>query len=265
MKLWKMFIVPIEGYIMARSLASLTKRTKTIKTTQKITNAMKLVSISKLQRYIALHIESSNVFDKLKLMNFEEYESDKEILYVVVFPDMGLASNFSKQLFTYIEEKENANLLVIGLQGYDNLKRLGFNIVNEKLSSEQISLNQLQDLVDIYQEGYQLMMLVPRFYSESELKITEFNTNVSLVNAYNQVYEPSYDIANKSFYSMYTKGLVIEGYYLSKITEYTIRRIAMEKATESADSMLHDLALQYNRLRQERITEEISELMSEED
>jgi F-type H+-transporting ATPase subunit gamma len=250
---------------MARSLASLTKRTKTIKTTQKITNAMKLVSISKLQRYIALHIESSNVFDKLKLINYEEYESKKQTLYVVVFPDMGLASNFSKQLIAYLQDKGTGNLLVVGLQGYENLKEMGFNIVNERISSEQISLYQLQEMVDIYQEQYQMMMLVPRFYSESELKITEFNTNVSLVNVYNQIYEPSYEIANRSFYTMYAKGLVIEGYYLSKITEYTIRRIAMEKATESADSMLHDLALQYNRLRQERITEEIADLMSEED
>ena len=49
---------------------------------------------------------------------------------------------------------------------------------------------------------------------------------------------------------------------VAKYSEYTTRRIAMESATNNANEMIDNLQLVYNRVRQEAITQEISELIS---
>ena len=79
------------------------------------------------------------------------------------------------------------------------------------------------------------------------------------------VFEPNYETANKAFQLIYLESVLIDAYYESKVAEYTMRRVAMEKATDNADEMLYDLQLQYNRLRQEKITEELQDLTQAED
>ena len=249
---------------MARSLSSLSKRSKTISTTQKITNAMKLVSMSKLQRYKALHLQFKSVFDQIKRIDHEEINEDKETLYIVFFPDIGLASNFTRQLKEFIKINQLNTLLLVGTKGYEALKSAQFTVINEIMHSEQLDMSRLYEICAFYQETYQLAVVVPHFEGNKKLWFETIITQKRLKYMYNQVYEPNYEKANSVFQTMLSQCLITDAYYLSKITEYTIRRIAMEKATESADSMLHDLGLQYNRLRQERITEEISDLMSEE-
>ena len=152
----------------------------------------------------------------------------------------------------------------MGTKGYEALKSAQFTVINEIMHSEQLDMSRLYEICAFYQETYQLAVVVPHFEGNKKLWFETISTQKRLKYVYNQVYEPNYEKANSVFQTMLSQCLITDAYYLSKITEYTIRRIAMEKATESADSMLHDLGLQYNRLRQERITEEISDLMSEE-
>ncbi len=57
-------------------------------------------------------------------------------------------------------------------------------------------------------------------------------------------------------------SFIQNAFLISKVSEHTTRRIAMDKATDSAQDMLDELGRRYNRLRQEAITQEISEIVS---
>ena len=49
--------------------------------------------------------------------------------------------------------------------------------------------------------------------------------------------------------------------YSSKLSEMSMRRIAMEQASDNASELIDDLKLQYNRTRQAKITQEITEIV----
>ena len=48
----------------------------------------------------------------------------------------------------------------------------------------------------------------------------------------------------------------------SAISEQTNRKNSMENATSSADKLLYELKLEYNKVRQQKITNEINEIVS---
>lgn len=249
---------------MVRSLSSISKRSKTIKTTHKITNAMKLVSISKLQKFKLKLKQFEVVLENLSTVDSESSISDKPVLYVAFYPDLGLASYYTRLLNQMIAKLDKPKLYVLGTQCYEWLKRNEYEVLNEQVHSEHLDIESFLEICELYMDLYQIVILMPKYSSNGELSFELMQTQRTMKKRYNQVYEPNYEKANKAFQSSYLKSALVNVYYASKVVEYTIRRAAMEKATESADGMLHDLKLQYNRLRQERITEELSDLMSEE-
>ena len=57
------------------------------------------------------------------------------------------------------------------------------------------------------------------------------------------------------------KSELIKAMISSKVSEYSSRRVAMENATESADDILKNLNIKFNRIRQGIITQEIAEIV----
>lgn len=250
---------------MARSLAALSKRTKTIRTTQKITNAMKLVSMSKLQRFKAKLNEFEPSFTSIEAIDFEIEENARTPLYIIFMPDLGLASNYTKRLLEFVSRFKDETFFVIGSQNFDVLKNMDIEIVNEMIRSDHVDLVETTQWINEIAQDYRVYIVEAIFDRNQDLKFVETELNRKLKKHYNEIYEPSFDAVNFAYQRQYLTVKIYDVYYKNKVVEYTIRRIAMEKATESADSMLHTLKLEYNRLRQERITEEISDLTAMED
>lgn len=248
---------------MANNLSSILKRRKTIKTTQKITNAMKLVSISKLQMYKVLYSNYLNILSVVDQIDSENIHDEREKLYVVFFPDMGLVSNFTKRLKQFIKHNQLTPLYVIGSKGIELFKHDGFNVINEPINSEHLDINRLIEISEVYGELYNICVVTPEF-TDNDLVFKVISTQKVLKKKYDLLHEPHYETSNRAYQATLTKVQLVKAYYLSKISEYTMRHIAMEKATESANDMLQDLKLQYNRLRQESITAEILDLTPEE-
>ena len=263
---------------MARSLASISKRSKTIKTTMKITNAMKLVSLSKLQKYRQLAAKFTPLYEYLLSLASTEPITvkkgrktttetiEKEILYVIFTPDLGLVASYTRELMQFITELQQPNILLIGTKGYDELSLNTIcHVVNDKMNGEHGGIEKIIEVCQSYQDTYKLVVVTAEVQLSSTVAFHSMEVEKTLDQPYNRVFEPSYDIANAQYQEMLLKCLLVQSYYECKISEYMLRRVAMEKATESADGMLYDLQLQFNRLRQEKITEEIADLMSEEE
>ncbi len=251
---------------MSRSLSSLVKRRKTIETTQKITNAMKLVSMSKLQRYRSRMLAYNPIYQHILNLPKEAVDCKKEKLYLGFVPDLGLVSAYPRNLLHEVEKFENDKLIIIGSQSFEKFERLdNIELLNNRVSSENIDFDMIRDFIQRFGNDYEIYCLVPVVSISSKIHFKTIDTCYRLSKEYDMLFEPDYETANKAFKRVFLEATLIDAYYQSKVAEYTMRRVAMEQATENADQMLYQLKLQYNRLRQEKITEEIADLTQAED
>lgn len=74
-------------------------------------------------------------------------------------------------------------------------------------------------------------------------------------------FEPSADVVLKNAIPLYISALIFGAQMESKVSEMSSRRNAMENASDNADELISALDLDYNRLRQATITQEISEIV----
>ena len=94
----------------------LKKRIASIKATQKITNAMRLVSISKVNKYKQQLMDLKPYYDEIMSIaeNFDSKRlpNDKQKLYLVFAPDLSLASAYLNSLYKVIDELEQGSFLL---------------------------------------------------------------------------------------------------------------------------------------------------------
>lgn len=248
-----------------RNLNAIKNRIAAIKSTQKITNAMRLVSISKLQQYKRLQDSLAPYFNEVAKIsrNFESMQTNsKPVLYVVIAPDLSLVSAYTSGLLRYLRSQDTGDLLWVGTQGYDLAIKQGFNIINKKSYSEKIDLDDFISETKKYLDEYAINLIIPSYGGSMSLEFAKENLNVILANNYDVVYYPNFSESSHRYQEIVMNAMVYYCYYASKFSEYTTRRIAMESATKNADDMIEELQLAYNRVRQEAITQEISELIS---
>jgi F-type H+-transporting ATPase subunit gamma len=75
-------------------------------------------------------------------------------------------------------------------------------------------------------------------------------------------FEPSLERVSEVLATQLVQALFLQAFYEFKASEYSSRMVAMKKATESADEMIHLLTLQYHKTRQSIITQQLCELAS---
>ena len=248
---------------MSRSISNIKKRKSAIEKTMKITKAMKLVSLSKLQKYRTILQSHQTIYEKVLDIGEVDSKSEKPTLYLGFLPDLGLVSSYSRTLTNYLNSLGDINLLLIGTNGYEAINNNPkFKVVNAPLSSENIDKTFLHELAWVYSQNYNIIVVACVADNMGRPTFTLNETLRNLKKEYDVTYEPSYKIVNEAYQNKALESIVLNAYYHSKVSEYTIRRIAMEKATDNADTMLDALQLEYNRVRQERITEELSDLAS---
>ena len=76
------------------------------------------------------------------------------------------------------------------------------------------------------------------------------------------IYDPDPNEVLNSLVPQYIIGLIYSLLLHASVSEHKARMVAMESATRNADEMLDKLRLEYNRARQESITNELLEIVS---
>ena len=92
---------------MASNVSAIKQRIRSIRSTQKITQAMKLVSLSKLQRYRKDMVEFEPYYQAVsdvteRFLPFEEAENDLPKMYIMFMPDLGLCSAYTQGMMREI-------------------------------------------------------------------------------------------------------------------------------------------------------------------
>lgn len=248
---------------MAKSLASLKKRVRSIETTKKITNTMKLVSMSKYQHYSKQLKDIEAIYNGLIQLGDVNFDAKKKTLALCIVPDLGLISIYTKQVIQKLHDENIKDVIWIGSQGFESISNDGsFTILNPFKHSETLSVDEITHLIDEVSSDYNLVYVKATITNHSSLAMSIEPLSYTLSFDENRDYEPNYETVNRAYLSRLTYFVSLFTKINNKVMEHKLRQINMDKASDSAQDMLDHLNHEYHKLRQEKITQEINEIVS---
>ncbi len=281
---------------MAESLIEIRRRISTIQSTAKITKAMKLVAsvkYTKWKRFYddsipynkAMHdvvvrtlqsIPESRYMDQSCL---KKHESDRN-LYIVVTSTMGLCGSYNYNIYRAFDEmiKPEDDILVIGQKGYVHYKDFENKVIDgyvnllDSFSFDNVKKFRHYIVRQYREQQYKSVTLVYTRYKNSLtfeptiLPILPFDLSHYHLDENVPPYEPEIDPSPEDVLDLilphYLDASLYNKLLESEISELSSRRNAMESATDSANKLIDELQLTYNKRRQEAITQEITEIVA---
>tara|TARA_B100001287_G_scaffold32632_1_gene23290 strand:+ start:416 stop:1291 length:876 start_codon:yes stop_codon:yes gene_type:complete len=284
------------------SLKDLKNRIGSVKSTQKITSAMKMVAAAKLRKAQEQAIASrpycssmekivSSLASKLIDNAPELLKGKKDIkkqLLVVFSADRGLCGGFNGSISRAVklEVKKSKDLgietklLFVGRKSADTLKKDFQQHIVEIVTGNSTNPNYSDALsisskiVDLYQkdEFGSCKIIFNKFVSAITQEVTlksliPIETNNEDVSNNNQVssvyeYEPSEEVILEELLNKNIATQLFSAQMESTASELAARMTAMDNATRNAGDLIDRLTLQYNRTRQAFITKELIEIIS---
>ncbi len=276
---------------MAASIREIKQRMIATKKTSQITNAMNMVSASKLkqsQREINGFIPYTETIEDIiiNLANSGEKlehplltpREVKKTCYILITSDRGLAGSFNSNLCKLISkaiEGKDYVVATLGTKGYLYCKHKKINtidkiirmpdeiyfedvypLVNEIIHS-YIS-GTIDEVVIVYNHFVNTLHIVPEF--KIILPIQQEFTNEKHVNQLYD-YEGGVDSILDAVLPLYVKNVVYGIILDSKTSEHASRMTAMKNATDNAKEVIQNLEIKYNRARQTAITLELTDII----
>ena len=284
------------------SLDDLKKRISSVKSTQKITKAMKMVAAAKLRRAqenaergrpysekmnkIILNL-SSSVSDKENAPKLLQGTGQEKIhLCVVLTSDRGLCGGFNSNIIKkaklffqkILNENKSLKIITVGSKGYDQLKRQYKNNIIEKLSfkdSKNINYFDANKVGKIIIEKFQKeeFDVCTIFYNQFKNVITQIPQEQQIIplksesekdqtNNESYEFEPEEDEILSNLLPKNISTQIFKAMLENSASEQGSRMSAMDNATRNAGEMVDKLTIEYNRSRQAAITKELIEIIS---
>ncbi|MCU1335177.1 MAG: synthase gamma subunit [Bryobacterales bacterium] len=278
------------------SLIDIRRRVRSVKNTQQITKAMKMVSAAKLRRAQDRAIAARPYATMLRriLANVAEAAAndpdagahpllavrpEQRILMVVVTADSGLAGAFNSNLIKlahrFADEHRNAELSfqLIGKKGVNYFRRRFTNIAGthtdlfrrikyedaERIAEEIIARFSAGDVDAVYLFTNEFKNVMAPVLSSTRVLPIELPKSAETVD---YIYEQNPGELLGSLLPRYVKLLIYRAFLESVAAEHAARMTAMEAATNNANDVIDKLTLLMNRVRQASITREIIEIVS---
>jgi F-type H+-transporting ATPase subunit gamma len=282
------------------SLRAIRARIKSVKGTQKITKAMKLVSAAKLRRaqdaVLRARPYAELIEDMLSRMAGQGESAPHPLLaarpnvrkveILVLTSDRGLCGGFNSNIVRRLQrffvdhgnEYEQITVSTIGRRGRDFAKKRGIEVRRDfpgllgKLQYKHAQ-DVADDLVARFSSGevdavYLLYnkfqsALVQKVMLTPLLPVQPSNTPVTGVDANTEfLYEPSQGDVLDALLPKYLGMQIWRAMLESEASEHGARMSAMDSATKNAKEMIARYTLMYNRARQAAITKELMEIVS---
>lgn len=275
-----------------------TKNTQQITKAMKLVSAAKLrkaqnniVNMRPYALTLRKVIADIAVTNKVSHPLMEKKDQVKNVLLVVITSDRGLCGAFNSNInkFTEAYYKENKDklekidFLFIGRRGHDYFVRRNITPVDyitklDKDISYELASRVAGRVMKDYLEGnYDEVRIVHNEFKSAisqvvvcetilpiDLGQTTFNTeNESATDfAVDMIFEPAPEVIVKELLEKHFDLQVYRCMSESVAGEHGARMSAMESATNNAKEMINKLTLTYNKLRQEKITTELTEIVS---
>jgi len=271
------------------------RRIRSVKNTQQITRAMKMVAAARLRKaqervlnarpyanqMLAL-LGSLTARVEQRVHPLLQERPIKNILLVLVSGDKGLAGAFNTNLiratqnFVAEHHDQKISMIAVGRKGRDFYRKRGMPMIGDyagifsrlEFSHAQEIARTIVDLytkeevdaVDfIYNESKSLMvqrLTVERYLPIKPMKAPEGEVLIDYI------YEEPPEEIFKVLLERYVEIEVYRALLESAAAEFAARMTAMDAATTNAGDIIESLTLNMNRVRQAAITREIIEIVS---
>jgi F-type H+-transporting ATPase subunit gamma len=274
-------------------------RMRSIQDTLKITNAMYMISSSKLKRakksladtepyFFRLQSEVGRILrhvPELKNIYFENRRETKDHLtsgFIVITGDKGMAGAYNHNVLKAAEEKmkqvDEYKLYVLGELGRHYFEKHDIQIEEQfHYAVQKPTLDRarriMETILEEYRQGnldevYIVFTKMENAISEEvqcekllPMKKSDYSIKVPAGTILeNFKFQPSPEAVMDRIVPDYLVGFIYGALVESFSSEQNARMLAMQSASDSAKSMLSDLDIQYNRARQAAITQEITEV-----
>ncbi len=256
-------------------LLALKRRLQNIASVHDITDAMQIIAtitIGNAQKFLNYRRKIQSIHDRLFLTSNlnQRKEGNSESWLIVFFSEKGFCGNFNPQILPLLNKNKNAKkIVIVGSRGKVYCERLGLTnatyiegakrIPNESISDSLFNLlkenNFPQNITVVINKYNNMFSQVPKlisFFPEPE-----------------DVYKPLEMI--KDINDEYLNKLILERYVRAKLFYFFVQNftgetaaklLMMKNATDSAQTLKTDITLEVSRVRQSKITQELSEVIS---
>lgn len=281
------------------TLRDIRRRIAAVRSTAKITSAMKMVAAAKMRRaqnaienarpYFSKIEETVSslidLSDDYKNPFIESREEVNSIAIIIISSDRGLCGSFNTTLFKNISEiqdnlkkdypKASFRYISVGKKACSHTKRAKMDVISEFPGIiNKLSFIYAQNIVNSIKELYlnkeidKIYILYNEFVNilkqvptlKQILPIEPVkNTNSSQVLDY--IYEPSKNEILDVLIPKLIDTRIWRSLLESNAAEQAARMMAMDKATSNAYDLIRMLELQYNKERQASITKEMLEIV----
>lgn len=283
------------------NLKEVRTRIQSVKSTQQITKAMKMVAASKLRKaqdailqmrpYVQkLYGVLENAAASLDGEQQSVYNAERKVenvLVVVVTSDRGLCGAFNTNSVKaalalikekYEEQERNNNLwiLPLGKKAYEYFNKRNYQVIEDYYGIfGELSFDKAKEAAEYSMQGFldgkfDAVELVYNEFknvatqilkAEQFLPISKVETDEKVDDNTDYIFEPSVDYIIQEMIPRTLKVKFYKAILESNASEHGARMTAMDQATENAGELLNDLKLVYNRTRQAAITNEILEIV----
>ena len=284
------------------SLDDLKKRIASVKSTQKITKAMKMVAAAKLRRAQENAEKGRPYSEKMNniILNLSSGFNDKENapkllagtgedkvhLCIVLTSDRGLCGGFNSNIIKkakayfnkILNEGKNLKIITVGSKGYDQLKRAYESNIIKKISFKDSKTTNYLDaekvgkiIIDNFEKKEFDICVI--FYNQFKNVITQIPQEQQIVPLKSPTakketsedhyeFEPEEDEILNNLLPKNISTQIFKAMLENSASEQGSRMSAMDNATRNAGDMVDRLTIEYNRSRQAAITKELIEIIS---
>ncbi len=284
------------------SLDDLKKRIKSVKSTQKITKAMKMVAAAKLRKAQENAEKGRPFSQKMQniILNLTKSISDpanapkllvgngkdKVYLCVILTADRGLCGGFNSNICKLakvnfkkiINEGKNLKIITVGSKGLDQIKREYGKYIIKKFSFKDkkiISFNEAEiigrEIISLFnQDEFDKCILFFNNFKNVITQIPQAQQIIPIESQSSEIkdetltyeFEPDEDEILEDLLPKNISTQVFKAFLENAASEQGSRMTAMDNATRNAGDLVDKLTINYNRSRQASITKELIEIIS---
>lgn len=272
------------------TLLTLKRRIKTTKNVSKTTRAMQMISASKLKKaqnaamssmpYVEkLNFLSKDLAQKIDSHNLHDYMKTPSInskLLIVISPDKGLSGGLVTNLIREVMRlatQGKTYYITIGKKAETAVSLLNKEVIASfpfgsslpqfdavypvaKIVNEYFLGKKVSDVSIISTKFSSVFTQVPYLNQLLPVKLDSSNNDKNLVT----IFEPDVDSLLPDLLQHYLEMIIYQGFLESYASEQAARMIAMKNATDNALDIISELQLEYNKTRQEKITNELLDI-----
>jgi len=279
------------------SIKELRQKIVSLKNTNKITSAMKLVASSKLKKaQDALHRNQPylrsldevvkrvmSCADDIDVNFMKPVESPKNIRIILLSTDKGLCGSFNANLMKLLHAElkgkwinTNVELIAVGKKGSEYFTRRCpvKNLESKPGLPAKIPISAALEIADkaisdfsyrnidavyvVYNHFSSMILQTPVIESILPIKVPEEKEKVSL----DYEFEPNAEEMLKSIVPQLVQATIYRAMLENVLGENVARMNAMENATKNSKDLISRYTLTMNRARQSAITTELSEIVA---